>query len=82
MLLRIIQGEDMLLQIRDYIRSGGLVSNQQLSREFRIEPYALQPMLDLLVRKGAIEKKQEQANCQSTCFKCRKLNSEYYAAIW
>ncbi len=69
----------MLLLIRDCIRSGGMVSNQQLTREFRIDAFALQPMLDLLIKKGIIKKIKEQANCQSTCFKCRKQNLEYYA---
>lgn len=71
----------MLLQIRDYIVREGVVSTQQLSREFQVDLPALQPMLDLWVRKGAIRKCQEQANCQSTCFKCRNQSIEYYAAL-
>ena len=68
----------MLLQIRDYIRRERVVSTQQLTREFRLELPALQPMLDLWVSKGTIQKCQEKANCQSTCFKCRTQAPEYY----
>lgn len=68
----------MLLQIRDFIRREGVVSTQQLTREFRLDLSALQPMLDLWVRKGMIRKCQEKANCQSTCFKCRIQSPEYY----
>lgn len=68
----------MLLQIRDYILKEGVASTQQLTREFRLDIAALQPMLDLWVRKGVIEKCQEKASCQSTCFKCKTQSIEYY----
>lgn len=68
----------MLLQIRDYISREGVVSTQQLTREFQVDLPALQPMLDLWVGKGVIQKCQEKANCQSTCFKCRTQAPEYY----
>lgn len=68
----------MLLQIRDYIRRQGVVSTQQLTREFRLDLGALQPMLDLWVSKGMIGKCHEKANCQSACFKCRVKPLEYY----
>jgi len=71
----------MLLQIHNYIHREGVVSTQQLSREFRVDHTALQPMLDLLTRKGSIEKCKEQANCQSTCFKCRSQAIEYYKPL-
>nr|WP_284498387.1 FeoC-like transcriptional regulator [Legionella maioricensis] len=67
-----------MLQIRDYICREGVVSTQQLTREFHLELTALQPMLDLWVSKGTIRKCQEKANCQSTCFKCRIQPPEYY----
>ncbi len=68
----------MLLQIRDYICREGVVSTQQLTREFHLDLPALQPMLDLWVSKGMIQKCQEKANCQSTCLKCRIQPPEYY----
>ncbi|MFI4918729.1 MAG: FeoC-like transcriptional regulator [Legionellales bacterium] len=71
----------MLLQLREYINREQVVSTQQLSREFGLDLPALQPMLDLWVRKGAIAKCQEQATCQSTCFKCREKPPEYYRCI-
>ena len=71
----------MLLQIRDYIWREGVVSTQQLVREFHVDLQALQPMLDIWIRKGAIAKVQEKGNCQSTCFKCRTQSPEYYQAL-
>jgi hypothetical protein len=68
----------MLLQIRDYICRQGVVSTQQLTREFCVELFALQPMLDLWVGKGVIGKCQEKTKCQSVCFKCRVHSFEYY----
>lgn len=72
----------MLLQIRDYICRQGVVSTQQLTREFRMELFALQPMLDLWVARGIIRKCQEKANCQSSCFKCRTQAPEYYQYVF
>lgn len=68
----------MLLQIRDYIRREGIVSTQQLIREFHLDLQALQPMLHLWIGKGVIRKCQEKAACKSTCFKCRTHEPEYY----
>lgn len=68
----------MLLQLRDFIRKSKVVSTQQLSREFHIDLSALQPMLDLWEKKGAIKKCQEKANCGSACFKCKPKQLEYY----
>ncbi|RUR16682.1 MULTISPECIES: FeoC-like transcriptional regulator [Legionella] len=70
----------MLLQIRDYIRREGVVSTQQLTREFRLDLPALQPMLDIWLNKGAIKKCQEKGACQSSCFKCR-TPPEYYQSV-
>jgi len=71
----------MLLQVRDYISRQGVVSTQQLTREFHLDLPALQPMLDVWVGKGVIRKCQEKANCQSACFKCRVNAPEYYQYI-
>ncbi|HFC9266489.1 TPA: FeoC-like transcriptional regulator [Legionella pneumophila] len=70
----------MLLQIRDFIYREGVVSTQQLSREFHLDLTALQPMLDLWVRKGAIRKCQGGANCKTACFKCR-IPPDYYQSV-
>ncbi|MBA2650600.1 MAG: hypothetical protein H0U75_13620 [Legionella sp.] len=70
----------MLIQLRDFIYDGGLVSTQQLTREFHIDDSALQPMLDLLIHKGMIIKIGEpNSDCQTSCFKCRKSTNEYYS---
>lgn len=68
----------MLLHIRDFIRHQGVVSTQQLTREFHLELPALQPMLDMWVAKGVIRQCQEKANCQSACYKCRVRSFDYY----
>lgn len=67
----------MLLQIRDFIIKQGLVSTQQLTREFHLDLSALQPMLTIWINKGVIQKCQEKAQCQSSCFKCH-VGPEYY----
>ena len=68
----------MLLQIRDYIRREGVVSTQQLTREFQVDFHALQPILHLWVSKGVIRKCQEPIQCKNACFKCRIHTPEYY----
>lgn len=70
----------MLLQIRNYICREGVVSTQQLTREFCLDLSALQPMLAIWVSKGIIRKCQEKTSCQSSCFKCR-TPPEYYQYV-
>lgn len=70
----------MLLQIRNYIRREGVVSTQQLTREFNVDLLALQPMLDIWVTKGEIRRCQDKPSCQSTCFKCKVQPVDYYQA--
>lgn len=60
----------MLLQIRDFIHREQVVSIQQLSREFHVEEQALQPMLDIWIRRGVIRECQEKISCQTKCFRC------------
>lgn len=68
----------MLLQIRDFLRREQVASNQQIAREFQIDTQALQPMLDLWMRKGVIKYCQEKSACQSRCFKCQTQPPIYY----
>lgn len=70
----------MLLQIRDYFLRERIVSTQQLTREFQMELPALQPMLDLWVKKGIISKCTASTQCKSACFKCR-TPPEYYQCL-
>lgn len=68
----------MLLQIRDYLRREKVASNQQIAREFRLDLQALEPMLQLWLRRGVIGCCQERSACQSTCFKCKIQPPVYY----
>lgn len=69
----------MLLQIRDFIKREQVVSSQQLVREFNIDEHALQPILDVWIKKGVIEKCQEKAGCQSGCaLRCKANAPKYY----
>jgi ribosomal protein S25 len=67
----------VLLQIRDYISREKLVSTQQLSREFKIDFSALQPILAWWVGKGVIMRCAENNRCAQACFKC-STPIEYY----
>ncbi|ARG96429.1 FeoC-like transcriptional regulator [Legionella micdadei] len=71
----------MLLQIRDYLSRQRVASNQQIAREFQIDLQALQPMLDLWLRKGVIACCQEKSVCQSSCFKCKAQPPIYYQVV-
>lgn len=68
----------MLLQIRDFIQREHVVSTQQLAREFHIDEQALQPMLNIWMNKGTIEKCQEKTGCQSACSRCKTNAPVFY----
>ncbi len=68
----------MLLNIRDFIQREHVTSTQQLSREFHVDEQALQPMLDIWVRKGVIKRCHETAGCQSACLRCKTNAPVFY----
>ncbi len=67
----------MLLKIRDYLRRVGIASNQQIAREFHLDIQALQPMLDIWLRKEVIGYCQQESACQTRCFTCKTLPLYY-----
>jgi DeoR/GlpR family transcriptional regulator of sugar metabolism len=69
----------VLLQILNFIRREGVVSTQQLCREFRVEQMALQPMLDVWSNKGFIAQcAAPSVSCKgSSCGKCSP-STRYY----
>lgn len=71
----------MLLQVLDFIKQQGMVNTQQLTRHFKIDEQALQPMLELWVKKGMIRPCQQAIHCQSSCFKCRINAPGYYEPV-
>jgi len=71
----------MLLQLREFIQREQRVSTQQLAREFHLDEQALQPMLDIWVHKGVIEKCHEAAACQSSCFRCKTNVPVFYQFV-
>ena len=70
----------MLLQLRDYIQRERVVSVQQLTREFHVDESALQPMLDLWMRKGIILPHQDKKACQSPCSRCSTSAVVFYVS--
>ncbi len=70
----------MLLQLREFIQRERVVSVQQLTRAFHVDEQALQPMLELWIRRGVIDLYQEQTACQSACFRCKSVAPTYYSA--
>ncbi len=70
----------MLLQLRDYIQREGVVSIQQLTREFHMDESALKPMLELWVKKGVILPHQNRKTCLSACSKCNPLAVVFYVS--
>lgn len=72
----------MLLQLRDFIHREQVVTTQQLARTFQVDEQALQPMLDVWVRKGVIEPCEQTTACQSACMRCRiNVSPQVYRVV-
>lgn len=71
----------MLLQLRDYIDHAGVVSTQQLARAFHMDTTALQPMLDIWLKKGVIRQCEETTSCQRRCFRCKPSTPVFYQFV-
>lgn len=71
----------VLLQILDFIQREKIVSIQQLSREFSMDDLALQPLLNIWIRKEKIRPYNEIKGCKSSCMQCNTKNVQYYQLI-
>lgn len=71
----------LLLQIKDYISQRGTVSLQEMAWHFRMESRALRPMLELLEKKGQIQRHECSACCCSSCGSCDPESVEFYSKI-
>lgn len=67
----------MLLQLYDYLQREKIVSDTQLARQFHLDIKALQPMLEVWLRKGIITFCHEK-RCEQRCIKCPNTASTYY----
>jgi len=69
----------LLLQIKKYIAERGTASLQEMAWHFRMENSALQPMLELLVKKGQIQKIECNSCCNGACSSCCPDAAEFYS---
>lgn len=68
----------MLLAVRNFIQAHGVVSSEQLTREFTIALEALKPILDICIHKGFIRAVNPQKSCGSPCQSCPTQRIDYY----
>ena len=68
----------MLLQLRDFLKREKLASNQQMARTFHLDMSALEPMLEMLVRKGEFHYAAAPSSCKRRCVKCSPGTVVYY----
>ena len=75
----------MLLQIREFLRREKIASNQQIARVFHVDLSALEPMLEIWLRKGVLAYTQDEAkvSCASGCasLSCRTQSIVYYRYV-
>jgi hypothetical protein len=63
----------VLLALRDYLAKEKLASLEQLARLFKLDANALEPMLDVWIKRGVIEQDTNQKACASTCLGCESV---------
>jgi hypothetical protein len=59
----------MMSEIMELFRTHGRLTVRELAQHFRMEPAAIEPMLDLLVRKGKILILSDECE-KTTCSGC------------
>ncbi len=69
----------LLVQIKEYIAKRGTVSLQEMAWRFRMESGVLRPMLELLVKKGQIQRLECGSCCCGTCDSCGPAAGEFYS---
>ncbi len=69
----------MLIKLKEYLKEKGDASLTDLCEKFDIQADAMRDMLDKLIAKGVIRKKQEALRPCTKCPQCPKFsNSEIY----
>ena len=75
----------MLLQIREFLRREKIASNQQLARMFHVDLNALEPMLEVWLRKGTLAYVPEsiRVSCSRQCTSshCQAQSIIYYRYV-
>lgn len=71
----------MLLAIRSYIKQEKIVGQTQIARYFQVDQQALQPMLDILIRKKVIQVVDGLDGCQKSCQSCPVNLEKYYQIL-
>ena len=73
----------MLLQIREFVRREKIASSQQLARAFHVDFSALEPMLEIWLRKGVIAYAHSQTSCTNRCAtaNCQTQSVVYYSYV-
>lgn len=66
----------MLIALRDYLSSRGIVTLAELSQQFNVSPDAMRGMLSHWVRKGKLV--CEQSGCSKGCVSCSPEQLEMY----
>lgn len=70
----------MLFKIKEYLQKQNVASNQQIARELCIDCDALEPMLELLIKKRIIRFAQPNS-CKTKCTGCKKYPISIYEMI-
>lgn len=71
----------MLCKLRDYIKKCRTASMTQLAREFHTDAQALEPMLDIWVKKGVLSIHHHPLACGKLCNKCDVNDNTYYCWV-
>ncbi len=68
----------MLFALRDYVAKEKRVSLAQLARFFKVDVTALEPMLDVWIRKGVLKQDVQKMACKTACLGCSREAAIYY----
>jgi predicted HTH transcriptional regulator len=68
----------MLFKLLDFIQREEIVSEQQLTRTFKITTQTLQPMLERWIKRGMIKKLSPTPSCKSVCTQCNETTLNFY----
>ena len=68
----------ILSRIRDYLAQRGQATLGDIALHFDTDPQAMRGMLDVLVRKGKVQRRSLDPACGSGCSKCDVTVREIY----
>lgn len=70
----------MIIKVKNIVKKSKIISSRKIEKVLNISKNAVLPMLEILEKKGLIQKYDCKKSCSSICKNCKIEKTQYY--LW